>query len=286
MNRSGNDRAGSGVKRELRIGAESEAHRAYLAGLKRQKRRVTALRLAILIGFILVWEAAARLGLINDFIFSSPSRVAATVGRLYSSGELFYHIGVTMLETVLGFTIGTLAGTLLAAAMWWSPTLCRVLDPYMVVLNALPKIALGPIIICWVGSGAEAIVAMALLVSTVVTVMTVLTGFNESSEEKQLLMRTLGATRLQTFKKVVLPASLPTIISALKLSVGMSWVGVIVGEYLVSRAGLGYLIVYGGQVFKLDLVMASVAVLCVLAAIMYYAVAALEKRLLKRRGEG
>ena len=234
----------------------------------------------------MLWEISARLGIINSFIFSSPSRVAQTLARLTSSGELFHHVGVTMLETVLGFTIGTLAGTLFAALLWWSTTLERILDPYMVVLNALPKIALGPILIVWVGSGVEAIVVMALLVSTVVTVMTVLTGFNDISSEKQLLMRTLGATRLQTFMKVVLPASVPTLIGALKLSVGMSWVGVIVGEYLVSKAGLGYLIVYGGQVFKLDLVMASIVVLCALAAIMYYAVALWEKSLLKKRGEG
>lgn len=264
---------------------DSAEHIAYLRRLTRHNRFIIAIQLAILAGFILLWELAARFGLINPFIFSSPSRVAAATVRLYKSGELFYHIGVTMLETVLGFTIGTLVGTLTAAAMWWSPTLCRVLDPYMVVLNALPKIALGPVLIVWVGSGIKSIVVMALLVSTVVTVMTVLTGFNEISGEKHLLMRTLGATRLQTFIKVVLPASVPTLISALKLSVGMSWVGVIVGEYLVSKAGLGYLIVYGGQVFKLDLVMASVTVLCVLAALMYYAVAALEKRLLKKRGE-
>ena len=261
----------------------SAEHRAYLRALRRRERLVTFLRIALLAGFILVWEGAARLGLINTFVFSSPSRIFGTLRRLAASGELFLHIGVTMLETVLGFTVGTLLGTAAAAAMWWSPTLCRVLDPYMVVLNALPKIALGPILIVWFGSGAEAIVVMALLVSTVVTTMTVLTGFLEISGEKHLLMRTLGATRLQTFTKVVLPASVPTVISALKLSVGMSWVGVIVGEYLVSRAGLGYLIVYGGQVFKLDLVMASVAVLCVLAALMYYAVAAIEKRLLRGR---
>ncbi len=263
----------------------SAEQRAYLKKLARRDRLIAAVRLAILAGFLLLWEVAARTGLVNDFIFSSPSRVAAATARLYQSGELFHHIGVTMLETVLGFTLGTLFGTLAAAAMWWSPTLCRVFDPYMVVLNAVPKIALGPILIVWVGSGIRAIVVMALLVSTVVTVMTVLTGFSEISGEKQLLMRTLGAAKGQIFIKVVLPASVPTLIGALKLSVGMSWVGVIVGEYLVSRAGLGYLIVYGGQVFKLDLVMASIAVLSVLAAVMYYAVSAAEKRLLAKRGE-
>ena len=254
----------------------SREHIAYLRNLTRHNRFIIAMQLAILVSFILLWEGAARLGLINTFIFSSPSRMAATLLRLNAEGKLFCHIGVTLLETVLGFTVGTAAGTLIAALLWWSRTLSRILDPYMVVLNALPKIALGPILIVWVGSGMKAIV----------TVMTVLTGFNEITGEKQLLMKTLGATKLQAFTKVVLPASVPTVISALKLSVGMSWVGVIVGEYLVSKAGLGYLIVYGGQVFRLDLVMASVAVLCVLAALMYYAVSAAEKRLLAKRGEG
>ena len=125
---------------------------------------------------------------------------------------------------------------------------------------------------------------MALLVSTVVTVMTVLSGFMETPPGLMRLMRTLGASRTQTFIKAVLPSSVPTIMSALKISVGMSWVGVIVGEYLVSKRGLGYLIVYGGQVFKLDLVMASIVILCALAAVMYYAVAAFEKRINRRFG--
>lgn len=196
------------------------------------------------------------------------------------------HIGVTLYETVLGFVLGTAAGTLIAIMLWWSPAINRVLDPYLVVLNALPKIALGPILIVWFGAGITSIIVMALLISFVVTIMSVLAGFNEITGEKQLLMKTLGASKLQIFTMVVLPASLPTIMNALKISVGMSWVGVIVGEYLVSKAGLGYLIVYGGQVFKLDLVMASIVVLCLLAALMYYGVAYMEKKLVRWRMHG
>ena len=244
------------------------------------------MQLAILVAFIGLWQLFGDLGIVNTFIVSAPLRVLKTLARLNASGELFVHIGVTMLETIAGFTVGTLVGTLIAVLMWWSKTLSRILDPYMVVLNALPKIALGPIIIVWVGAGMEAIIVMALLISTIVTIMTVLAGFNEISAEKQLLMRTLGANKMQTFLKVILPASVPTIIGALKLSVGMSWVGVIVGEYLVSKSGLGYLIVYGGQGFQLDLVMTSIVILCILAALMYYCIAFLEKRILQARGEG
>lgn len=261
----------------------SQEHRAYVARLIRKKRLVTLSRWALLVALISLWEIFARVGMIDPFIGSSPVRVAQTVFRLYSDGELFTHIGITLYETVLGFFLGTAAGTLIAIGLWWSPTLCDILDPYLVVLNALPKIALGPILIVWFGAGITSIVVMALLISLVVTIMTVLAGFNEITGEKQLLMKTLGASKLQIFTIVVFPASLPTIMNALKISVGMSWVGVIVGEYLVSKAGLGYLIVYGGQVFKLDLVMASIVVLCVLAALMYYAVAYTEKRLVRWR---
>ncbi len=259
--------------------AVSHYRRAFLQGIRRRERFIVSMRYVILILLIVVWEGAARLGLIDPFITSSPSRVAATIARLFEGGELFMHIGVTLLETVAGFVIGTILGTLIAALLWWSNTLCRILDPYLVVLNALPKIALGPILIVWIGAGIGSIIVMAVLISLVVTIVTVLTGFLDTTDEKQLLMRTLGASKWQIFRLVVLPASIPTIVAALKISVSMSWVGVIVGEYLVSKAGLGFLIVYGGQVFKLDLVMASIVVLCVLAALMYYGVAFIEKKI-------
>lgn len=261
----------------------SHEHMRYLASIGRHRRSVRFMRYAVLAATVGLWELFTRIGVIDPFIASSPVRVVETVARLYSAGELFEHIAITLYETVLGFILGTAAGTLTAVALWWWPTLNEVLDPYLVVLNALPKIALGPILIVWFGAGVASIVVMALLISYVVTIMTVLAGFNEITGEKQLLMKTLGASKIQIFTMVVLPSSLPTIMNALKISVGMSWVGVIVGEYLVSKAGLGYLIVYGGQVFKLDIVMASIVVLCILAAIMYYAVAYIEKKLVKAK---
>ncbi len=257
----------------------NDADRQYLKRQKRAHRRVRAAQVGVLVGFFGLWELGAALGWFDPFILSSPSRVWATVVRLCASHDLWLHVGTTLLETVLGFVFGTLLGTLLAVLLWWLPALNRVLDPYLVVLNALPKIALGPVLIVWIGAGMASIVVMGILVSLVVTTVTVLNGFLTTTDDKQLLMKTLGASKLQIFTKIVLPAGLKDLIAALKISVGMSWVGVIVGEYLVSKAGLGYLIVYGGQVFKLDLVMASVVILCVLAALMYEAVALLEKRL-------
>ena len=260
----------------------SEEHRKFLKDLKRERTRVMLLRLSLLIILVGLWEVAASLRWIDPFIMSSPSRIVKTIVSLYQDGVLFMHIGVTLWETIAGFTLGTLLGVGIAIVLWWSPMVARTLDPYLVVLNSLPKIALGPVIIIWVGAGEGAIITMALLISVIVTVLNVLNGFLEVSEEKIMLMRTFGATRLQILKMVILPSSIPSIISALKINVGMTWVGVIVGEYLVSKAGLGYLIVYGGQVFKLDLVMASILVLAVVAALMYIAVAYAERRFIQK----
>ncbi|HPT78305.1 MAG TPA: ABC transporter permease [Candidatus Atribacteria bacterium] len=261
----------------------SEEHLAYLKKVRRYKLSIRITQIAVLIVFIVLWEVAASLGWIDAFITSQPSRIVKTIISLAREGELFRHVSITMLETIIGFTVGTILGTLIAIILWWSDFLAKVADPYLVVLNALPKIALGPIIIVWVGAGPVSIVVMALLISIVVTVIGVLNGFLEVNPDKIKLLKTFGATKTQVLSKVILPASIPTIISALKINVGMSWVGVIVGEFLVSRAGLGYLAVYGGQVFKLDLVMTSVMILAVAAALMYQGVAWLEKKYLRWR---
>ena len=259
----------------------SKEHLEYLRSLRAHDRAVHIARAMVLLLFLGIWELGARLGWFDIFILSSPSRVLAAIGRLWREGSLLVHVGVTLYETIMGFLLGTILGILFAVLLWWVPFVNTVMDPYLVVLNALPKIALGPVLIVWIGAGMGSIIVMAVLISLVVTTVTVLSGFAAAAEEKQFLMRTLGATKTQTFLKVVLPAGVPHMMSALKISVGMSWVGVIVGEYLVSKSGLGYLIVYGGQVFKLDLVMASVVILCLLAALMYGAVAMLEKRFQK-----
>ncbi len=256
----------------------SEAHRKYLLGIKKHKITVNIWRFGLLIAFIALWEIFALTGVIDAFIMSSPSRMINTVIDLFNDGSLFYHIGVTLYETVLGFLVATFLGTLIAIAFWWWDTLSETLEPYMVVLNALPKIALGPIIIIWVGAGSNAIITMAVLVCIIITVISMQNAFSAVEKEKLLLMRTMHATKMQVLRKLVLPASLPAFIAMLKINVGLSWVGSIIGEYLVSKAGLGYLIVYGGQIFKLDLVMSSTVILCALAGGMYAVVALIEKK--------
>ena len=256
-------------------------HLLYLRKQTTHKVLVHVTQGGVLLLFLCLWELAAHMGWIDSFIMSCPSRIWYTLKDLVRSGTLFHHAWVSTLETLAGFAIGTTLGYLVAVVLWWNNFLKEVFEPYVVVLNSLPKIALGPIIIIWVGTGKMAIITMAVLISVVITTITVLNGFLETDKDKILLLRSLKANRLQIFVKLVAPANVPTLMATLKINVGMAWIGSIMGEYLVSKEGLGYLIVYGGQVFRLDLVMTCTIVLCTLAGIMYALVALLERIVVK-----
>lgn len=255
----------------------SPARRRYLRTKKTRAVAVHMLRLFLLVAFFALWEIAANTGAVDAFVVSSPSRVLKTVLSLYRNGELWRHVYTSCLETVVGFLLGTVIGTLIAVLLWLSPFLSDLLDPYLVVLNALPKTALGPVFIVWMGAGKGAIIAMTLAISLIVTVLNMLTGFLAADPEKIRLMRSFGASRRQIFCLLVFPQNLDTLFNTLKVNVGLSWVGVIMGEFLVSEAGLGYLIVYGSQVFNMDLVMATVLLLAVAAVLMYEAALWIQK---------
>ncbi len=259
----------------------SPQHSLYIKKIKKEKCFIVIMRIGILLFSLGLWEMLARIGVIDSFITSYPTKIAVTIKNLFIENNLIYHMGVTLYETILGFLLAVGLGYIIALALWWSEKLRKILDPYIVVLNSLPKIAIGPIIIVWCGSGSKAIIFMAVLIGIIVAVITMLNGFLATDKDKILLLTSMGANKFQILFKLVIPGSLPTLISMLKISVGLAWVGSIMGEYLVSRAGLGYLIIYGGQVFKLDLVMASTVVLCLLAALMYAVVALLDKILIK-----
>ncbi len=261
----------------------SKNHLEYLKKIKKETATVWIFRFTLLILILIVWEVFARLNIIDSFITSSPSKMAKTIVTLFKDNNMTYHIGVTLYETILGFSFAVTLGYAIALSLWWSERLRRVLEPYIVVLNSLPKIALGPIIIIWCGSGSKAIIVMAILISIIVAIITMLNGFLAVDKNKILLLKSMGGSKVQIMIKLIIPGSLPTFISMLKISVGMAWIGSIMGEYLVSKAGLGYLIVYGSQVFKLDLVMATTLILCVLATLMYSLVALLEKKVVKTK---
>lgn len=260
------------------ISIEKE-HEEYLKDVKKQKIKIHVTRLIILFSIFILWEVAGDLKWIDPFLTSTPSRMVKSLVKIYSEGTLFKHIFITCYETIIGFLLGTVLGTIIAVILWWSDFTSKVLDPYLVVLNALPKVALAPIIIFWVGNGIKAIIVIALLISIIVTIITVLSGFKEVDEDKIKLLQTFGASKLQILTKLIIPASTPTFISALKINVGLSWVGVIMGEFLVAKEGLGFLIIFGGQISQLDMVMLSIIILSILAYLMYELVAFIEKKI-------
>lgn len=260
----------------------SKEHINYLKKIKKNKIIITISRILIIVTFLIIWQLLADLKIINTFIFSSPKKVVETIISLYNNRNLFSHIWVTTYETILSFSIATILGTIIAAILWWFNRVQKVIEPYLTILNSLPKVALGPIIIIWFGAGIKSIIFMALLISLIITIINVYEGFNSTNQNKIKLMKTLGAKKYQVFFKLIFPNSINTIISVLKINVSMSLIGVIMGEFLVSKKGIGYLILYGSQVFNLSLVISGIFILCIVAALMYYLVSYIEKKVKKR----
>lgn len=256
----------------------SQARQLFLKNGKKDAVIVWLGRLAVIALFLGIWELFSALRVIDPFFFSSPSAIVKTIISLAGQGNLFIHIWTSLYETIIGFVIATALGFVIAVLLWWSERLRRVLEPYLIILNSLPKIALGPMIILWVGAGSGATIVMCVLICVIITTISMLNAFISCDSDKILLMRSMHANKWQILTKLIIPNSLPQFVSVLKINVGMSWVGTIMGEYLSSKAGLGYLINYGSQILKLDIVMASIVILCLLATGMYLLVSPLEKR--------
>ena len=215
----------------------SEDRKKYLRKITWNKIAVLTRQILLLIAFIAIWEILAKINVIDSFITSSPSRIFKTLMNL-SENDLMRHLGVTAIETLIGFLSGTFLGVMIAIILWWSKFLSKVAEPFLVVLNSLPKIALGPVIIIWVGAGMPAIIVMALAISLIVTILEILNGFLNTDKEKIKMVKTFNANRYQVLTKVVLPANISTFVNSLKINLGLSLVGVISGEFLVSKAGL------------------------------------------------
>ena len=260
----------------------SKEHLNYLKNIKKNNIIITISRVIIIITFLIIWQLLADLKFINTFIFSSPKKVVETIISLYRNKNLFSHLWITIYETILSFSIATILGTIIATILWWFKRLQKIIEPYLTILNSLPKVALGPIIIIWFGAGIKSIIFMALLISLIITIINVYEGFNSTNQNKIKLMKTLGAKKYQIFFKLIFPNNINTIINALKINVSMSLIGVIMGEFLVSKKGIGYLILYGSQVFNLSLVISGIFILCIVAALMYYLVSYIEKKVTKK----
>jgi len=257
-------------------------HKNYIKKKKRYKLLVITTQILILLSLILIWEILANLNIINTFLSSSPSLVIKTLTNLFETNDLFNHIFVTLYETLISFSIATIVGILIASILWWNKFIARVLDPYLTVLNSLPKVSLGPLIIIWVGANTNSIIFMALMISLIITIINIYNGFINVDNNYITLMKSFNAKKIDIYKKVIIPSNINNIISTLKINISMSLIGVIMGELLVSKSGLGYLIMYGSQVFNINLVITSVVILGIISYIMYEIVNLIEIKLRKK----
>ena len=260
----------------------SQGQKAYLHRQRQDRRLIRTARLLVFLVFLAQWEILARLKIIDSFIFSSPSEIAETFGRMVRDQSLFTHISVTLMETLLSFALVVISGIGTAVLLWICPRLSKVLEPYLVTLNSLPKSALAPLLIVWLGANVRTIIVAGISVAIFGTVINLYTGFRETDPEKLKLIRTLGGTKKDELTKIVLPSSVPMILSVMKVNIGLCLVGVIIGEFIGARQGLGYLIIYSSQTFRLSTVLMSIIILCVIAMMLYAALNLVEKCVQKR----
>ena len=209
----------------------SKEHINYLKKERKKNLTIRFFQIIIIFQFIIIWQILADTRLINTFITSSPKSIINTLISL-SHEDLFEHIFITVYETLFSFSLGTIIGLVIAAILWWNNYLYKIFDPYLTILNSLPKVALGPIIIIWCGSGMKSIILMALLISVIITIINISTSFKEVDSNKIKLFKSLKASKSQLFFKLILPDSLKSIISSLKINISMSLIGLLppVGE--------------------------------------------------------
>ncbi len=255
----------------------SKEHIKYLKKRRNKKIIITLFQILIIVLFIIIWQLLADFKIINTFLSSSPKGIIQTLINLYKTNNLFNHIYITIYETFISLLIGTIMG-LIISILWWNDYIAKIFDPYLTIFNSLPKVALGPIIIIIAGANQKSIIIMALLISVIITIINMYQSFILTDENKIKLLKSFKATKFQIYKYLILPNSFSNIISTIKINISMSLVGVIMGEFLVSKEGIGYLIMYGSQVFNLNLVMTGIFLLLIISAVLYYLVVLLERR--------
>lgn len=256
----------------------------YIEYLKKEKRNNLLIKLCqilLITIFLLIWQYLSDKNIINTFITSSPKNVITTIIKLYKGNNLFNHIWITIKETTISFLLGTIIGLIISILLWLNKFIAKVIDPYLTVFNSLPKVSLGPILIIWIGPNIKSIITMSILVSVIITIINIYNSFNETDINKINLLKSFGASNLQILLNLIVPANYKTIINSLKINVSMSLIGVIMGELLVSKQGIGYLIMYGSQVFNLNLVISGIIILMIVSYIMYIIINYIEKILIK-----
>ena len=258
----------------------SEEHLKYIKNLKKEKIIIFIFRLLIVISFLGLWQLLVSLKVINSFIFSSPINIFNTIISLIKNNNFFTHIYITIYEVLLSFTFTTILSIIIASFLWLSNRLSKILDPFLTIFNSLPKVSLGPIIIIWFGSNIKSIIIMAILITLMTSIISIYQGFKEVDNNLIVLMKSLKASKKQIFFKLILPSNYSNIINTLKINISLSLIGVIMGELLVSKKGIGYLIMYGSQVFNLNLVMTGIILLSLVSTFIYYLIIIIEKKLI------
>ena len=259
--------------------AELTKQEEFVRKHRRHHHEIASWRTILFVLFLALWEISADLKWIDSFFFSSPGRVVKCFAEQMKSNSMLAHIGVTLFETLFSFLLVICASLLVATLLWYSLKLSEILEPYLVVLNSLPKSALAPLFIVWLGTGTRTIIVAGMSVAVFGSVISFYTGFQQVDAEKITLIYTLGGTKRDAFSKVVLPGSVPILLSTAKVNIGLALVGVIIGEFLAARRGLGYLIIYGSQVFQLDMVITSIIVLCIIALVFYKSIQVIEHQI-------
>ena len=269
-----------GVKRSMKEKIPiSDRQKQYLQHQIIKKRTIQAVRVLMLFVFLLAWELTSRHGIIDAFFFSSPTRLAECFIFMVGENNLFSHIGISLYETLLSFLFITAISIGFASVLWRFEYVAKVLEPVLVILNSLPKSALAPLIIVWLGTGMKTIIIAGISVALFGCIINLYTCFKNTDPDKQKLIYILGGKKHHVFTKVILPSGIPTIISNMKVNIGLALVGVMIGEFLAAKQGLGYLIIYASQVFKLDWLILCILILCLIAIGLYEILHILERKI-------
>lgn len=256
---------------------KSEGYKKYLRRIKRDNILVFATQIIIVISFIIVWQILADKKLVDTFLVSSPSKVYSTIVSLIKNNNFWNHIFTTVYEIIISFILGNFIGVLVASILWFNKFLARVFEPFLTILNSLPKVALGPLIIIWAGANVKSIILMSLLISSIISIINIYNSFKSTDINKIKIIKSMGGSKFQIYKSVILKDNYIKIIESFKINVSMCFVGVIMGELLVSKEGIGYLIMYGSQVFNMNFVITGIVLLVILTIILYYVINYIEK---------
>ena len=261
--------------------------RAAAANKARARRRrasfdtplVRALLQALaVISFFALWEIGVRMGWISAFLVGSPVGILAVAAKMIASGELLSDTWFTLFEAILGFVIGTIAGSLLGLALWYSVFVARLVEPFIVAINSVPKIALAPIVVLWFGTGLVSKVALSVSLTAIVALIAAYQAAKDADVDLQSLLISMGADKHQVFFKAVVPSTLPSIIATFRINIGFGLVGAVVGEFISSQAGLGHMIYTASSFYDLNTVWAGLFTLMIIGFLLYHVIDLIERK--------